>query len=151
MVDEQQDLDARLKAAEERKALREAKAEKEDKARRLATLELEEQLEEKFAGRAGEAFTILDAGPEGLVAFRVGEAVLYKQFNAEIDKNKEKRGGDGITPEACQRFVTPLLVHPEDKAEFLGICERRQGLLFRAAGAVATLYSAKRSEEDAKR
>ncbi len=145
------DLDERLKAAEDRKATRQAKADQEEKRRRIAVLELEELLEEKLGGAAGEAFTIVEAWPEGLLAFRVGEAVLYKQFNAEIEKNKEKRGGDGITPEACQRFVAPLLVYPEDKGEFLGICERRHGVLFRAAGAVSTLYSAKRSEEDAKR
>ena len=145
------DLEARLDAAEKRKAARRAAEELDAKAQRLALLELEEKLEEKLGGRAGEVFTVLDLGPDGPLAFRLGEAVLFKSFNAEIDKNKEKRGGDGITPEACQRFLTPLLVYPEDKLSFFAICERRHGVLLRAAGQVMSLYLGKKAEEDAKR
>lgn len=149
-MSEEKTIEERLAAAKERKAKREEEHSKEEKARELAILELEERLEAELGGRAGEVFTIIDAGPDGPIAAKVGAAVLYKQFHASIDKHKEKHGGDGITPETCQVFVTPLIVFPE-KAKFLEIIERHQGLLFRLANACESLYTAKRAAEDAKR
>lgn len=147
---EEKTLDERLAEARQRKVKRDQDAELEAKARELHILELEEQYEQELCGRAGEAFTIIDAGPDGAIVAKLGEAVLYKQFHAKIDKNKEMRGGDGITPEACQIFVSPLIVHP-DRAKFAEIVERRQGLLFRIANAVESLYTARKASEDAKR
>ena len=149
------DLDARLAAARERKAARRDVDDRAAKARELAIHELEETLIEETGGAAGEAFTIIDAGPDGPFAFNSsstpGVKVIYKRFMADKARNEKDRGGDGITPELCEQFVTPLLIWPKDKETFLAVNSRVPALATRAANAVMTIMQGRKAEEDSKR
>lgn len=142
------DIDTRLASLRARKAELDAAREQAAKVREARMLEVEIEFTEKL-GELHEAFEIVDAGAEGPIVLKLGDGVLHKAFNAAIDKNKAKRGGDGITEEACSQFVMPCIAYPE-KQTALDIFGRRPGLIFACAGKLSALFSTNEAGERGK-
>lgn len=139
MINPNDSIAARLDAARAAKKALDDKAEEVAALRELALLEAEIKYSGEL-GKKGEAWDLVDGGAEGPIVVKKGEAVLYKAWRSEIDKNKAKTGGDGITLEACHRFAAPQVVFPDSKA-FAALVENRQGLLYSCANALEMLHS----------
>lgn len=143
MTDETQPttLEERLLAARKRKSERDTKEDDENKARSLAILELEEELAAKF-GRRGEDFEIIDGGPDGPLAVKLGEGAGYKRYRAKIMASKE-------TQEDLIAFVNPCVVFPEAK-KFSEIVGRRSALYDKLGAALLRLFGLWEGREEGK-
>ena len=125
------DVKSRLAAARDRRAAREKLFDEALELRQLAILELEDKLSTDL-GKRGEDFEIVDGGPDGPIAVRLGESVLYKKWRAKVKTDKD-------TQEDFIAFVRPCVVYPSaDK--FDEIIGRRGLLLDKCAGVLAKLY-----------
>jgi hypothetical protein len=128
-----EELQARITAAAKAKADLEAGYDVEDLERKVVLDELEVKLAKEI-GRRGEAFELVDGGPEGPIALKLGEAVLYKKYKAAVAREKD-------TDEDLMAFVAPCVVVPE-AARFHEIVFARKHLLTKCGDALLKLYGA---------
>ena len=131
------DLKEKLAAARAAKEAKEASAREAAEARELESLELEAKLEKELGPR-GVSFEMIDT-VEGPVAVKLGEAVLHTRFQSSKD----------INDAAIHDYVFPNVAHPS-KEKYLEIVARRPGIALRCAGALATLYGVKASNDAGK-
>jgi hypothetical protein len=128
-----EEVEARL--AELRKAsdLREAAEIEQRKRRELAILELEDRLTREL-GRRGEDFEIIDGGPVGPLAVRLGEGVTWKRYRAKVRADED-------TQEDMIAFVSACMAYP-DAATFREACNSRPFLWDRCADQLIKLFGA---------
>jgi len=122
------------------KAKREARAAEEADAAELARFELVERLEKELGGLEGRAFAVVDVTDlgEGLIALKLGDAVLYKAFSESK-----------VTVMDVAAFVSPCVVHPS-LDEYKGIAMRRPAIAIRCATALSALYGVKLGDDQKK-
>ncbi len=132
-----EDLKARLAAALKAKEERDADAEEKALERQVEWLELEGKLVKEL-GPVGHSFDMLNTSV-GPIAFRLGEAVLHKQF-----RNSKQTEVD------IHNFVTPCIVHPA-RDRFLEIVGERPGVAVIIANKLADLYAGKAEDDAGKR
>lgn len=138
-----EDLKSRLAAARKAKEDKEAARAAAAEARELEELELEAKLEGELGGSRGSAFEIVRT-LDGLVAVKLGPAILHTKFQAAASNDKV-----GLNERTLHDYVFPNVAHPSQDA-YLAMVAKRPGTAVRCADALATLYGAKASNDDAK-
>lgn len=128
---DQEDPKARLARLRDARAKREAQYDEEQEKRQLAILELEDKLSTELGVR-GEAFEIVDGGPDGPIALKLGEPVLYKKYRAKVRLDKD-------TQEDLIAFVRPCVCFPTIDL-FDQITGRRPLLLDKLGGVLSKLF-----------
>jgi len=131
---------AKLAAAREAKAAREAALQVEREEAEIARAELVERLEHETGGREGDAFAIVDATDvrAGFVVVKLGDFVLFKAFS-----------NSKMTEVDVDAFVLPCVVHPS-KDEYRKLAMQRAAIPLRCANALASLYGVKEGREQGK-
>lgn len=127
-----EELQARITAAATARSKIDAADELVDLERQAVLAELEVKLTATL-GRRGEAFEIVDGGPEGPIAMKLGESVLYKTYRTKVR-------ADSLTEDDVLAFVTPSVIVPEQAAQFHEIVGRRRHLLAKCQAAMLVLY-----------
>lgn len=136
------DVKARLAAARAAKEAKDAARAAAAEVRELELLELEAKLEDELGGARGEAFEIVST-LEGLVAVKLGAAVLHTRFEAAVAKEET------VSDRTIHDYVFPCLAHPAPDA-YLAMVAKRPAIASRCANALATLYGAKSGADRAK-
>lgn len=133
------DYAARLAAAKEARAKREAERDREQQAAQLEELELEDRFEREI-GRRGRDFQIVDCTAEGggFVVLKLGDTVAHKRF-----KNSKMSEVD------AQDYVLPSLVHPS-KERFLALLATHGEVAHNCALELAKLHGLKLKDDAGK-
>ncbi len=138
-------IEEKLALAREKKAKREAAVEVASQARELEILELEEEYETKFGPR-GNSWELIDT-VEGPVVIRLGESVLFKKFNAEVDAASTNKKPVEIAHQ--HNFVLPNVLHP-DPDKFKAMVAKRPGMLGVLSTRLWALYNGRANENAGK-
>lgn len=125
------DLDARLAAANELLDADDEKRVAVQQLRELAIKELDVKLRAELGVR-GEDFEIVDGGPEGPLAVKLGPTVLYKRWKDLVKREKD-------TDADLFSFVAPCVAFP-DRETFAAIVGKRIHLLTKCGDALLRLY-----------